>query len=64
MPEKQEIFRPSVEKRRVLLVEDEFINESFYLRLVKTYRETPIFKACMMRLRQVISPLPLKRRMR
>lgn len=38
-------------------------NESFYLRLVKMYRETPIFKACMMRLRQVISPLPLKRRM-
>ena len=27
MPEKQEIFRPSVEKRRVLLVEDEFINQ-------------------------------------
>ena len=39
-------------------------NESFYLRLVKMYRETPIFKACMMRLRQVISPLPLKRCMR
>jgi len=27
MPEKQERFRPSVEKRRVLLVEDEFINQ-------------------------------------
>ena len=24
-------------------------NESFYLRLVKMYRETPIFKACVMR---------------
>ena len=27
MPEKQERFRPSLEKRRILLVEDEFINQ-------------------------------------
>ena len=42
MPEKQEIFRPSVEKRWVLLVEDEFINQQLLQMILQdTYEVIP-----------------------
>lgn len=42
MPEKQERFRPSVEKRRILLVEDEFINQQLLQMILQdTYEVIP-----------------------
>ena len=42
MPEQQERFRPSVEKRRILLVEDEFINQQLLQMILQdTYEVIP-----------------------
>ena len=42
MPEKQTPFRPSVEKRRILLIDDEVINqEILQMMLADTYEVLP-----------------------